>query len=549
MDFSSQDRCDRNVNGLAGTRQVLQRYTVDLHRITMASAAASGIRQSVVQTVAAATISLSQMRAGQFENLRRAIGNARVVCIGEETHGTEEFYEIRAQITKYLMEKEGFDMVICEGDFPAFYDLHRYVRGTPHSYRDVHGPGGKLAPPQRGATNVREAMRRLRARYPVWMWYNMVMQDFVSWLKSFNENLDSAGEKQNSRPAVGIFGMDIYSMRDSAREVISYLEQADPELAMHARRHYEALSNFGYEPQLYGRALLGDRVESQKKQVVDTLMKLLEEGLRLSELTGDGEEFFGAAENARVVKDAEEYYRQSFTDITSGDVTWNIRDTAMVNFIDHALAQYDKQMAKTSSTKYRSRCVVWAHNSHLGDARSYVDASSRRRQPAQINVGQLVRERYGMADSFLIGQLMHSGTVRASLHWDGKDYVMDVNPSLPSSYEQLFHQVSVETADPGFGLILRSNSDGYVLSKEEEAARNALEDPKLERFIGVQYHQDTERYSHYMRCRMPAQFDAVIHLDDSSAIRKIPTSSPTHVRRRGTVDYSEPDDIDDDDET
>jgi erythromycin esterase-like protein len=478
-----------------------------------------------VDVVAQAAIPLRRMFDDRFEVLRRAIGDAQIVCIGEESHGTHEFYDVRADITKALIELEGFDLVMCEGDFPPFYDLHRYVGGSKrlrHLHPDKPIPPGQQ---QKPIETLQDAMAKLAHRYPAWMWHNSVMQHFVSWLKEYNER---HCEGEQSRPPVGIYGLDLHNMVQTAQEVIAYLDQADPELANEARQYYGSLMTIGRSSE-YGQKLYSGRMKSQAGQVSAMLSKLLSQELELASLPGNGEEFFNAAVNARITKASEAFYRSSFE--PDGDQSWNVRDTAMVDTIHQVLDHYKEKL----NGKRRPRCVVWAHSSHLGDARA-TDLTGP--VQGQVNIGQLVREQFGFSNTYLIGQTTYMGTVRASRKWDGPDFVIDVSPSLPGSIGFFLHQVAkCIRDDPNFAVIMRSNTKVLGELASDEACE-ILGADRLERFIGVQYMKESERWSHYRSCRLLPQFDAVIHVDESTALQRMMAFNAEEDARPGTINYS-----------
>jgi erythromycin esterase-like protein/predicted phosphoribosyltransferase len=405
------------------------------------------------------------------EMLFDLVGDAQYVLIGEASHGTHDFYEARARMTRRLIEDRGFCAVAVEGDWPDAYRVNRYVRG-------------------RTADDTAEEALRGFERFPTWMWRNTVVLDFVGWLRERNDRV-SAGEPAG----VGFYGLDVYSLYRSVGEVIGYLEQVDPQAAARARERYACFEQYsGDDGQSYGYAAAFGAGESCEKQAVEQLLELqrraADEATRGGLLAED--ELFYAQQNARVVKAAADYYRAMF----SGRATsWNLRDRHMVDTLD-ALADHLSRLRGE-----RAKVVVWEHNSHIGDARA-TESIMR----GELNVGQLVRERHG-DDCCSIGFTTYSGTVTAADDWGGPTQRKWVRPALADSVEELFH----EAGEKAF-LIAFPHAPG---------AAELLRSARLERAIGVIYRPETERQSHYFRARVADQFDAVIHIDDTRALEPL----------------------------
>lgn len=402
---------------------------------------------------------------GDYDTILELIGDAHFVLLGEASHGTHEFYRERARITQRLIEEKGFVAVAVEADWPDAYRVNRYVRGI-------------------GEDRTAEEALSGFTRFPAWMWRNAVVQDFVAWLRNFNDG----------RPKAGFYGLDLYSLYTSIEAVIGYLDHVDPEAAGRARARYGCLEEFAPEPQRYGFATGMGGSEPCEDEAVAQLVELHRRASDYAGRNGDraADEYFYAEQNARLVKNAEEYYRAMYRGRQS---TWNLRDRHMADTL-HALAGHIEKQ-----TGQEARIVVWAHNSHLGDARA-----TERAEQGELNVGQLVRERYGQ-NAFLIGFSTYTGAVTAASDWDRPAEHKRVRPALSGSYEALLHDVGI----PNFLLPLRGN----------DAAVKALDEPRLERAIGVIYRPDTERWSHYFYARLPAQFDAVLHFDRTSAVRPL----------------------------
>lgn len=406
--------------------------------------------------------------ASDYDELLNLIGDARFVLIGEASHGTHEFYEQRAEITKRLIQEKGFTAVAVEADWPDAYRVNRYVRGV----NDDPTPNEALAGFQ---------------GFPSWMWRNTDVVNFIGWLRQYNDSLSSQAIK------TGFYGLDLYSMYASIQEVLTYLDKVDPEAAQRARHRYSCLEHFEEDSQAYGYAAVYGLSQSCEEEALNQLRELQRRTAEYAQQDGQlaADEFFYAEQNARLVKNAEEYYRAMF----HGQVlSWNLRDRHMAETLDHLVAHLDKLQSPT-------KIVVWAHNSHLG----YVRATDMG-VAGELNLGQMVRDKYA-DDTVLVGFTTYTGTVTAASRWGGLAELKLVRPALPESYEALFNNTGLR----GFFLNLRQESD----------ARSNLEKPRLERAIGVIYRPQSERTSHYFYARLPDQFDAVIHINDTKGVEPL----------------------------
>jgi erythromycin esterase-like protein len=394
-----------------------------------------------------------------------AIGEARLVLLGEATHGTHEFYRTRAEITKELVLRKGFNLVAVEADWPDAYRVNRWVRHAT-SEPDAEAALGEFK------------------RFPRWMWRNRDVVEFVRWLRTHNQSRDDASR-------VGFYGLDLYSLHASMDAVLSYLRKVDPPAAERARYRYACFDHFGEDTQAYGYAATMGLSASCESEVVGQLLELRRRAAEYA--TRDGriaaDEYFFAEQNARLVRNAEQYYRAMF----GGRVeSWNLRDTHMMETLEALLAH-------TRRTSGDAKAIVWAHNSHLGDARA-----TQMGESGELNLGQLVRQTYGTR-AFLLGFTTHSGTVTAASNWDEPAERKRVRPSLAGSYERLFHDVGLERF-----LLLLGGPVGKTLRSE-----------RLERAIGVIYRPETERLSHYFGARLSEQFDAILHIDRTSALEPL----------------------------
>jgi protein-L-isoaspartate(D-aspartate) O-methyltransferase len=397
-----------------------------------------------------------------FGALFDRFADARVVLLGEASHGTSQFYRARAAITRRLIERHGFTIVAAEADWPDAASLDRYVRQKPAPL--------DAEPPFR--------------RFPTWMWRNTDVAAFIEALRDWNSD-------RSAKDRAGFYGLDLYNLNASIRAVLDYLDRVDPDAAKVARQRYGCLTPWAKEPQAYGRMALSAGYPLCEAGVVKMLRELL--GRQMEYAAHDGESFLDATANARLVKNAEAYYRAMYYGAAD---SWNLRDTHMFETLCGILDAKGPQ----------AKAVVWAHNSHIGDASKTEMGVVRE----ELNIGQLCRERFGRSAA-LIGFGTHTGTVACANDWDEPMQVKTVNPSRPDSYERLAH----DCGPPRSLLDLR---DGVP-----ETLRSKLLEPRLERFIGVIYRPETERWSHYSECSLPQQFDAYVWFDHTTAVTPLPT--------------------------
>jgi len=420
----------------------------------------------LTETLNGAAVSL-QGGEQDYDSLMGLIGDARFVLIGEASHGTHEFYRERAQITKRLIREKGFTAVAVEADWPDAYRVGQYVRG------------------QGDDNDAVEALAGFR-RFPAWMWRNADVLDFVGWLRAYNDG------RPASVPKAGFYGLDLYSLHASIEAVLFYLDTVDPIAAANARRRYACFDHYGPSPEEYGRStsmgVSGTCEREVISQLVDLRTRAFEYARRDGRVAADS--FFNAEQNARLVRNAEAYYRAMFL---SNVGSWNLRDRHMSETLESLFRHLLDQDA-------HSKIVVWAHNSHLGDARATEMGAL-----GELNLGQMVRERH-RRDCVLIGLTTHSGTVTAASNWGSGAERKAVRPALPGSYEDLFHRIG-----PRFLIPLIAPGP----------ARSVLHSPMLERAIGVIYRPETERQSHYFHAMLADQFDVVIHFDSTRAVEPL----------------------------
>lgn len=406
-----------------------------------------------------------------YDPLMHLIGDARFVLLGEATHGTHEFYQSRALITQRLITEKGFNAVAVEADWPDAYRVNRYVHGQSTD------PDGQAA-----LSDFK--------RFPAWMWRNTDVLQFVEWLRTHNRGASQIiGAEQ-----AGFYGLDLYSLHTSVAAVLGYLDTTDPTAASVARERYAYFEHFRHHLEVYGYAASADTSVSCENAVQQQLQALqqLQADLPAHSTQDDRDALFFAVQNARLIKNAEAYYRAM---LVSQVDSWNLRDQHMADTLDALIENLEQQGRQ-------AKIVVWAHNSHLGDARATEVA-----QEGKLNLGQLVREQRG-EEACLIGFTTYHGSVTAASSWDTPAETKLVRPGLEGSYEALLHAVDV----PRFILPLRQS---------DASLRTALEQPRLERAIGVLYRPETERQSHYFQARLAQQFDAVLHFDRTEAVQAL----------------------------
>jgi len=418
--------------------------------------------EKLVKRIADAAEPFGSIETAELAPLLERIGDARIVLLGEASHGTSEFYRMRERISRELIVKKGFRFIAIEGDWPDAARVDHYVRHLEY-------PAAEWT---------------AFARFPTWMWRNNEVRDFVDWLREHN-----ATTRHGAR--VAFHGLDLYSLYVSIRSVLHYLDEIDPDAAKVARQRYGCLTPWQGDPATYGHAALTGSYRTCEPHVVQALKDLLEK--RLSYAAHDGERFFDAVQNARLITNAERYYRIMYY---GSRASWNLRDEHMFTTLKNLLAFYGTA----------SKAIVWAHNSHVGDS-----AATEMAARGEHNIGHLCREEFG-AGAYLVGFGTNSGTVAAASDWDGPMEIKTVQPALPNSYERLCHATGREH----FMLGLRNRADPI--------GAQGLGKPHLERAIGVIYRPETERASHYFQAVLPRQFDEYIWFDDTRAVTPFDTA-------------------------
>lgn len=408
------------------------------------------------EQIAKAATHIPSIDSVDLTGLMERIGNARVVLLGEASHGTAEFYEMRARISKELIQQKGFNSIAVEADWPDAAQIDHFIRDT------------RLEPTEEPTFS----------RFPTWMWANRQVLEFVKWLRNYNGRFSTADD------AIGFYGLDLYSLFSSIDAVVRYFDDVDPQTAEIARRRYSCLTPWEKDPATYGMMGLTDKHKTCENEVVEMLNILMDK--RLEYAADDGRRFLDASSNASLVRNAEAYYRTMYAGSTH---SWNLRDRHMFETLIRIMEFYG-EAAKT---------IVWAHNSHLGNA-----AATEMGARGEINVGQLCRSHFGDS-AYLVGFGTHTGTVAAASDWGAPMEVKVVRPSHPQSYERLCHDAGLDA----FLLPLRGSDQPHI---------ETLRRPRLERAIGVIYRPETELASHYFNASLPHQFDEYIWFDSTTAV-------------------------------
>jgi len=392
-----------------------------------------------------------------LDKLLDRIGDARIVLLGEATHGTAEFYDMRARITRELIVKKGFNIVAVEADWPDAAQIDHFVRDT------------RIEPTEEATFS----------RFPTWMWANAQVLRFIEWLRGYNlEHFPEADKR------IGFYGLDLYSLYASIHAVTRYLDEVDPDSARIARTRYGCLTPWESDPATYGASAISGKQHDCEAEVVAMLLDMMTR--RLDYAKQDGRRYLNALANARVIRDAEQYYRIMYY---GGRKSWNLRDQHMFDTLQLLLDFHGS----------RAKAVVWAHNSHLGDA-SATEMSTR----GEHNIGQLCR-RYFKDAMYNVGFGTHTGIVAAASDWGGPVEFKPIRPSHPDSYERLCHESAV---------------DAFLLplTQGDATLRAQLAVPRLERAIGVIYRPETELHSHYFQASLPRQFDEYIWFNETNPV-------------------------------
>ena len=420
------------------------------------------------------------------------IGEAEYVLLGEASHGTSEFYQWRSEISKRLIIEKGFSFIAVEGDWPDCYKVNKYVKGMSDAYKTAH-----------------ELLRSFN-RWPTWMWANTEMVELVEWLKDYNK---TARVEENQK--VGFYGLDLYSLWESMEEIIQYLKKVDPLLLQDAMKAYNCFEPYNKEVETYAQAT-AFVPKNCEKEVIEMLVTLRNKQTLYGKNHENREDYFNAEQNAITVKDAENYYRT----MIRGDVnSWNLRDTHMMNTLERLTAFHSNE-----STKKRTKAIIWAHNTHIGDAR-FTDMSPS----GMINIGQLVREKKGIQNTVLIGFSTYEGTVIAAREWGARMEIMNVPQAVQDSWDHILHNLSDEPANKKRNKTIIFERNIYINSLLKKPQDNLIYDENYEtrgqRAIGVVYNAQYERYGNYAPTILSLRYDVLLFIDITNALY------PLHIKQ------------------
>lgn len=397
-----------------------------------------------------------------LDPLLERIGDARYVLLGEASHGTREYYEWRAEISKRLIQEKGFSFIAVEGDWPDCYRVNQYVKGD-----DRQGDS---------ARTVLHAFNR----WPTWMWANEETVALAEWLRGHNDGLPQQRQ-------IGFYGLDVYSLWDSLYAVIAYLSRVDPPAVETALRAFRCFQPHGHDLQEYAWSTLLVP-QSCEAEVVNLLVELRQKAAQYCTGYPQREAFFNAEQNALVARNAESYYRSM---VRGGAASWNVRDVHMMETLERLMEHHGPE----------AKAIVWEHNTHIGDARATDMAGA-----GMVNIGQLARERHPEDGVVLVGFGSHRGSVIAGRNWGAEMQRMAVPPAQEGSIEDTFHH-----ALGGNRLLVMSKGDC-----PEELWRR-----RDHRAIGVVYNPESERGGNYVPTVLPARYDAFLYLDHTRAVRPL----------------------------
>jgi len=420
------------------------------------------------------------------------IGDSEYVLLGEASHGTSEFYQWRSEISKRLIKEKGFSFIAVEGDWPDCYKVNKYVKGISDIYK-----------------TAKDLLHSFN-RWPTWMWANTEMVELVEWLKAYNKGIIHDEDQK-----AGFYGLDLYSLWESMEEIIQYLKRVDPLLLQDAIKAYNCFEPYNKEVEAYARAT-AFVPKNCEKEVIDMLVALRNKHTLHSKNQANKEEYFNAEQNAITVKDAENYYRT----MIRGDVnSWNLRDTHMMDTLKRLVAYH-----ANGSSKKKPKAIVWAHNTHIGDAR-FTDMSPS----GMINIGQLVREKKGIQNTVLIGFSTYEGTVIAAREWGARMEIMNVPQAREGSWDYILHNLNEELSIKKRDRTIVFDRNSYINSLLKKTSDNPIYDEKYEnrgqRAIGVVYNPQYERYGNYVPTILSLRYDALLFIDNTNALY------PLHIKQ------------------
>lgn len=437
-----------------------------------------------------------------IEILLDRIGESQFVLLGEASHGTSEFYRWRSEISKLLIQKKGFSFIAVEGDWPDCYKVNKYIKGFAESNQSAY--------------DVLYSFNR----WPTWMWANNEMVDLVEWLKKYNDGIDS--HKQNK---IGFYGLDLYSLWESMEEIIQYLNKIDPSALKDAIKAYNCFEPYNKEVEAYARAT-AFVPKNCEEEVIKMLTSLRNKYTVYGKKDHQNiEEYFNAEQNAITAKDAEKYYRT----MMRGDVnSWNLRDTHMMDTLERLMDFH----SQNNISSIKPKAIVWAHNTHIGDAKCTDMALS-----GMINIGQIVREKKGIQNTVLVGFSTYSGTVIAAEEWGAKMEIMDVPPAREGSWDDLLHNLNNDSDNRKKDKIIIFERDDKTVAKILSKENNYMNDERYEnrdqRAIGVVYRPNYEKYVNYVPTILSLRYDALLYIDNTNALY------PLHIKPMKDKDLPE----------
>ena len=439
------------------------------------------------------------------------VGDSQFVLLGEASHGTFEFYRWRTEITKRLIEEKEFSFIAVEGDWPDCYKVNRYIKGFPdYDYNNNN----------KSAYDVLYSFNR----WPTWMWANKEIVELVEWLKLYNDEKKRKKQQQiqeqkdssnsdsiSTKKLIGFYGLDLYSLRESMEAIIKYLEKIDPKSIKNAIEAYNCFEPYGKDVENYAcaTAFVPENCEDEVIEMLTSLRKKMDDYSKRDHRNREKEEeYFNAEQNAITAKDSELYYRT----MIRGDVqSWNIRDTHMMETLERLITFHDD-----NNKKDNSKAIVWAHNTHIGDARA-TDMS----KDNMINLGQLVRERKSKSNTVLIGFGTYKGSVIAAKQWGEKMEQMEVPPAIDESWDKILHDLQRESVAAS----VTTNNKLIILSYEND---NNIFDNKInnntwrgQRAIGVVYNPQYEKNGNYVSTDISSRYDAFLFIDETHALHPL----------------------------
>jgi len=417
------------------------------------------------------------------------VGESQFVLLGEASHGTSEFYRWRNEISKRLIQEKGFSFIAVEGDWPDCYKVNKYIKGFSDSGKSAY--------------NVLHSFNR----WPTWMWANKEMVELVERLKKYNDSIDI--HKQNK---VGFYGLDLYSLWESMEEIIQYLKKVDPLALKNAIKAYNCFEPYNKEVEAYARAT-AFVPKNCEEEVIEMLTVLRSKHAVYGKDHQNKEEYFNAEQNAITAKDAEKYYRT----MMRGDVnSWNLRDIHMMDTLERLMDFHNQE-----NNIKKPKAIVWAHNTHIGDAR-FTDMA----QSGMINIGQLVREKKGIQNTVLVGFSTYSGTVIAAEEWGAKMEIMNVPPAIEGSWDNLLHNLNNDSNNRKKDKIIIFERDdaAKIVSKENNYMYDERYENRGQRAIGVVYNPRYEKYGNYVPTILSLRYDALLFIDNTNAV------SPLHIK-------------------